>query len=281
MRKLRVAAGQLPELAPSDSPLPPPTSVFARAAVSPPARTNGAHSRTPGAWSAHKGEGARSGRADDLAAKLERRRQWEHECTPATRDDIEGLTGPGDTSANADSTEALRRLVHMHCSKGDVEALLEGLHLHRRQSAFAEEALRSLTTLAANRNTNQLPSIAGHGGIHRILGAMEANLKHSGVQAAGCSAFTALASNAEMRASIASAGGIRTICEALENHPRDNLVLEQAMGALLAVCSSEKAVQRRVREELGVERLKKAVSHLAAGLTKDWGEHLVDMIQAS
>jgi isopentenyldiphosphate isomerase len=53
------------------------------------------------------------------------------------------------------------------------------------------------------------------------------------------------------------------------------------MGALLAVCSSEKAVQRRVREELGVERLKKAVSHLAAGLTKDWGEHLVDMIQAS
>jgi hypothetical protein len=281
VRKLRVAAGQLPEVAPSDSPLPPPTSVFASAAVSPTARTNGAHWRTPGACSAHKGEGAMSGRADDLAAKLERRRQWEHESMPATRDDIEGLTGPGDISANADSTEALRRLVHMHCSKGDVEALLEGLHLHRRQSAFAEEALRSLTTLAANRNTDQLPNIAGHGGIHRILGAMEANLKHSGVQTAGCSALKALAINAEMRASIASAGGIRTICEALENHPRDDLVLEQAMGALSTVCSSEKAVQRRVREELGVERLQKAVSHLPAGLTKDWGDHLVDMIQAS
>jgi len=283
VRKLRVAAGQLPEVAPSDSPLPPPTSVFASAAVSTPARTNGAHWRTPGACSAHKGKGVRSGRADDLAAKLARRRQWEHECAPATSAAaaIDGSPGPGDTSAKADSTEALRRLVYMHCSKGDVEALLEGLHLHRRQSAFVEEALRSLTTLAGNRNTDQLPNIAGHGGIHRILGAMEANLKHSGVQAVGCSALKALANNAEMRAIIASAGGIRTICEAFENHPHEDLVLEQAMGALLAVCSSEKAVQRRVREELGVERIQKAVSHLAAGLTKDWGEHLVDMIQAS
>ena len=66
-----------------------------------------------------------------------------------------------------------------------------GLHFHRRQSAFAEEALRSLTTLDGNRNTDQLSNIASHGGVHRILGAMEANFQHSGVQAAGCSALKA------------------------------------------------------------------------------------------
>ena len=66
-----------------------------------------------------------------------------------------------------------------------------GLHFHRRQSALAEEALLSLTTLAGSRNTDQLPNIVSHGGVQRILGAMEANLKHSGVQAAGCSVLKA------------------------------------------------------------------------------------------
>ena len=91
-------AGQVPEAAPSESPLPPPTSVFASAAVSPPALSAqgdaeaatsrcAAHLRASGACSAHKG--ARSGRADDLAAKLARRRQWEHDCEPATSDAAE------------------------------------------------------------------------------------------------------------------------------------------------------------------------------------------------
>jgi hypothetical protein len=97
---------QVPKEATSESPLPPPTSVFASAAVSPPARSaavgaatacSGAQWRAPGACSAHKG--AMGGRAEDLASKLERRRQWEHECEPATSD-AGAIYGSANTQAS-------------------------------------------------------------------------------------------------------------------------------------------------------------------------------------
>lgn len=173
------------------------------------------------------------------------------------------------------NSEALERIVQMSLQRGDIDSIVQGMRLHHNQDTFQEESCRALGTLA-NRKRNE---IAALGGIHRILSAMESHQTHSGVQAAGCLALKALASTAEIRYSIAGAGGIFTLAKTIDAHRGQVVVLEQAMAALLGMCWSDYELAQRVKREVGAERISNVISQLPTGNTRFWGQQLLHKLE--
>ena len=217
----------------------------------------------------HKQASRENWKLQSLLARSKREQARCVQCTQIER--VESAVPQGETSS-----EVFRQSLQSQLQIGDVEAILTWIRMHRDRQDYMEEVCRAIGKLASSKRTE----IANHGGIHQILGCMETNPTHSGVQAAGCLALKSLATTADLRLDIASAGSFQTICEAMENHKHENLVLEQATAALLAICWSEKEIQHRVSEELGVDRIESAISHLAtSNNSRFWGEQLVQLLR--
>jgi hypothetical protein len=177
--------------------------------------------------------------------------------------------------APSESTEAFSRMVQLSLQRNDLANMLQGMRLHREQTAYQQEACHAIAKLASTK----MDEIAKYGGIHRILDAMETHPKHCGVQAQALGAIKALAHTTDMRWSIVSAGAVAIIVCAMDMHPDQEHVLEQAVAALLAICWSDKELQKRIQHEVGAQRVTEAISHLPTNNTKFWGRQLIQKLQ--
>ena len=163
-------------------------------------------------------------------------------------------------SSPGESTEAFHRILKMNLERGDWESILEWMQLHRDHAAFQVEACCALATVAHAGGSE----IARKAFVQRILAAMERHTTNGAVQAAGCAALKVLSSEDENARGIIESG-ISAIVAALDAHS-DAEVAEQAVGALLVLCSVDGENQQRVKDALGPERLKRVIPLVSCGL---------------
>lgn len=174
-------------------------------------------------------------------------------------------------SSPGESTEAFNRILKMNFDRGDWESILEGMQLHRDNAAFQVEACSALASVARCDSTE----MARKAFVQRIFAAMERHTTNGAVQAAGCAALKAL-SCADENARGITASGIPAIVAALDAHG-DAEVTEQAVGALLVLCSVGGELQQRVKDALGPDRLTRVI----AIVSRDLQEQLRNKLLAS
>ena len=118
------------------------------------------------------------------------------------------------------------------------------------------------------------------GGIPHLLASLGNHAKHADVVEQACWAVSLLAGcNDTDTVLIATEGGIPLILAALDNHAKHAGVVEEACWALNNVGSSDKTVQKSIKDAGAEKMVRTAVGWSdATANTKKYGQQLLDKL---
>ena len=169
---------------------------------------------------------------------------------------------------------------------GGIPLLLAGLKNHAKDADVVKRACWVLFNLASNNDSNKI-LIEQAGGIYWLLQALENHAKDAGVVEGACRALANLSDNDDddqiaivnNKVLIAAADGIPLILAGLNNHAKHAGVGEAVCAALCNIGSSDKALQKTIKDAGAEKSVGTAVRWSGATEnTKIWGQKLLDLL---